>query len=436
MSLRREFGPMLRLAAPLAIAELGWMAMGIVDTMMAGPLGAAAVGAGSLGGNVGYPITVGAAGLLLGMDTLVSQSFGAKDHRDYRHTLINAVWLAVAISPVIILANLAMIPILRAVGTNPHVMADFDPFVRGLQWGVPPLLIFFALRRYLQAVDVVKPVTFALISANVINAAGNWWLMYHLGMGLKGSGYSTSAARLYLGIVMSLAVVWHERKSGSLLWRLPWRPDFSRISRLLSLGLPAAGQLAVEGAVFGIVTVMAAKLDEASLAAHGIAVLVIATVYMVPLGISSAAAVRVGQAIGRREPGSAAAAGWAAIGIAAIFAIAAGIVMWALAGAIVHRFIPNTAVVQSGQRLLRIAAFFVLFDAIQVTTTGALRGIGDTRTSMLAHFFGYWLIGMPVAYALCFPYGWGAAGIWAGLDTAVILIGSALLLAWRRLLPR
>ena len=436
MTLRREFGPMLRLAAPLALAELGWMAMGIVDTIMAGPYGPAAVGAGSLGTSLGYPITVAGTGVLLGMDTLVSQSFGAKDHRDYRHTLINAVWLALAISPLIVLTNLAMIPLLRALGTNAHVMEHFEPYMRALQWGVPPLLLFSAFRRYLQAVNIVKPVTFALVSANVINIAGNWLLMYRLGMGLEGSGFSTSIARLYLGAVLFAAIVWHEKRTGKMLVRLSWRPDFPRIRRLISLGLPAAGQLAFEGAVFGIVTVMAAKLDEVSLAAHGIAVQVIATAYMVPLGISSAAAVRVGQAMGRKDPKAAAAAGSAALAIAAIFMLAVGFAMWLAPGLIMRGFIPNAAVLDAGRVLLRIAAFFVLFDGIQVTATGALRGLGDTRTSMLAHFTGYWLVGIPVAYIFCFKYGWGAAGIWTGLNTAVILVGAALLFAWQRRLPR
>jgi MATE family multidrug resistance protein len=427
---------MLWLAAPLALAELGWMGMGIVDTIMAGPYGPAAVGAGGLAGSLGYPILIGGTGILLGMDTLVSQSFGAKDHRDYRRTLINAVWLALATTPAIVLASLATIPMLYAFGTNPNVMQHFDPYMRALQWGVPPLLLFSAFRRYLQAVDVVKPVTFALVSANLINAAGNWLLMYRYHMGLKGSGYSTSIARLYLCAVLFVAVVRYERQSGNLLWKLPRNPDLSRIRRLISLGMPAAAQLAFEGAIFGVVAVMAAKLDEISLAAHGIAVQVIATAYMVPLGISSAAAVRVGQAIGRRDPGGAAAAGWAALAITAFFMIAAGIAMWSFPSAIVRGFIGNMQVQQAGRVLLRIAAFFVLFDGIQVTATGALRGVGNTRTSMQAHFIGYWLIGIPLSYLLCFRLEWRAAGIWAGLDTGVILIGTALLFAWRRLLPR
>jgi MATE family multidrug resistance protein len=175
---------------------------------------------------------------------------------------------------------------------------------------------------------------------------------------------------------------------------------------------------------------LAARLDEVSLAAHGIAVQVIATTFMVPLGISSAAAVRVGQAVGRRDARGVAASGWAALALAALFMSGAGIALWTVPRWIVRGFISDAAVIASGVTLLRIAAFFELFDGLQVVATGALRGIGDTRSPMLAHLIGYWVIGMPVVYVLCFPMGWGARGIWVGLSAALILIGAALVVVW------
>jgi MATE family multidrug resistance protein len=195
--------------------------------------------------------------------------------------------------------------------------------------------------------------------------------------------------------------------------------------------LPSTGQIAFEGAVFGVVTVLAAKLDEISLAAHGVAVQVISTTFMVPLGVSSAAAVRVGQAVGRKDARGVAAAGWAALAVAAAFMSSAGVLLWAAPALIVRSFIPDARVVAAGVTLLRIAAFFELFDGLQVVATGALRGLGDTRTPMIAHFTGYWAIGMPVVYVLCFTLGWGAPGIWIGLSVALILIGAALAVAWK-----
>jgi MATE family multidrug resistance protein len=434
--IRREFRPMLRLAAPLAVAELGWMFMGIVDTVMAGPLGPAAVGTGSLGGMIFFPTATAGTGMLFGMDTLVAQAFGANDRQDTRRTLVNGIWLGTALAPLVALTLWATIPVMRAVGVNPRVMTMLGPFIGNLIWGVWPLLMYATLRRYLQAMNIVKPVTFALVSANIVNAGGNWVLMYgHWGapaLGVAGSALSTSLSRAYLAGLLAVVVIWNERRTGNLLFRISWRPDVARIRRLIQLGLPAAGQILFEGAVFAVVTVMVARLDEASLAAHGIAVNVISTTYMVPLGISSAAAVRVGQAYGRRDVHGAAVAGWTALLLSALFMGAAGVLLAAAPQFIVRLYIGNAAVIGVGALLLRIAAVFELFDGFQVVTGGALRGLGDTRTPMLVHLAGYWAVGMPVAYTLCFPLGWGAPGIWVGLSAALVLIGAALVMFWRR----
>ena len=169
-------------------------------------------------------------------------------------------------------------------------------------------------------------------------------------------------------------------------------------------------QILFEGAVFGLVTVLAARLDEVSLAAHSIAINVVSTTYMVPLGISSAAAVRVGQAIGAQDTRGAAARGWTAMLLSGAFMAARGVALWTAPGSIVRLYSGDRAVIAPARVLLRIAAFFELFDGLQVVATGALRGLGDTRTPMLAHLAGYWVVGLPVAYILCFPMGLGRGG--------------------------
>src|SRR5262249_55478100 len=152
--------------------------------------------------------------------------------------------------------------------------------------------------------------------------------------------------------------------------------------------------------------------------------------YMVPLGISSAAAVRVGQAFGRKDPEGVRTAGWTSLVLGALFMSAAGIAFFVAPRAIARLYTPDPPVIAMGATLLWIAALFELFDGVQIVATGALRGIGDTRSPAIAHFVGYWVFGMPVAYLLCFHYGWGVRGIWAGLTVALILIGAALVAVW------
>ncbi|HEX3748815.1 MAG TPA: MATE family efflux transporter [Bryobacteraceae bacterium] len=434
--LRREFRPMFRLAAPLAVAELGWMFMGIVDIVMAGPLGPVAVGAGSLGSMVFFPTATAGTGMLFGMDTLVAQAFGANDRQDTRRTLVSGLWLGIVLAPLVALILWGTIPVMRAAGVNRDVMSSLGPFIGNLIWGVWPLLLYAAFRRYLQAMNIVKPVTFALVSANIVNAGGDWVLMYgHWGapaMGVAGSALSTSLSRAYMAAVLAGTILWYERRAGRLLFQSSWRPDLARIRRLAKLGLPAAGQILFEGAVFAVVTTMAARLDAASLAAHGIAVNVISTTFMVPLGISSAAAVRVGQAYGRRDIHAAAVSGWTALLLSSLFMGVAGLLLAAAPQWVVQLYIVDPAVIAMGALLLRIAAVFELFDGAQVVIGGALRGLGDTRTPMLVHLAGYWAVGMPVAYVLCFPLGWGASGIWVGLSAALVLIGATLVVFWQR----
>ena len=447
---RQEIRPMLRLAAPLAMAELGWMAMGFVDTIMAGRLGAAAIGAGSLGSMLFYPIVICGVGMLAGMDTMVSQAFGARDDATCRRTLVQGLWVAAGVAPVVALLLALTIPLLRAVGTNPRVMELLGPFVHALLWGVPPLLFYSAFRRYLQGMNIVKPITFAVVSANLLNFAGNWLFMYgNWGaprLGLTGSGYSTSISRVYIALVLLIAVLRHQRLQSEPRPGYPsgvrsdpaiaddapfsFRPHFPIIRRLLALGFPSALQIFVEGAVFGAVTVMAARFDEVSLAAHSIAVNVVSITFMVPLGISSAAAVRVGQAVGRKDPPGIAVSGWTALLLGAAFMTAAGLALAIVPRWIARLYTPEVAVIGASAALLRIAALFEIFDGLQVVATGALRGLGDTRTPAIAHFVGYWIIGMPVAWFLCFTYGWGVTGIWVGLTSALILIGTLLLAAW------
>jgi MATE family multidrug resistance protein len=157
---------------------------------------------------------------------------------------------------------------------------------------------------------------------------------------------------------------------------------------------------------------------------------------MVPLGISSAAAVRVGQAIGRKDPAGAADAGGSAIFLGATFMTLSGVALLLFPRWIARIYTPDVAVIRNTVILLAAGAAFQLFDGIQTVATGALRGAGDTRTPMLCHFTAYWVIGLPLGSWLCFRRGWGAFGLWAGLSLALILIGIVLLFAWRRAVSR
>ena len=423
---------MLRLAAPIVLAELGWMAMGVVDTMVVGRVGAEGLAAVGLGTIVFYATAMCASGLLLGMDTLISRAFGAGDRADCRHSLVNGLWVSVLLIPAVMIIVRLFEPLLAAFGIQPDVLQITRPYLHALIWSAPPLLVYFALRRYLQAMHVVRPVMWTLLTANLVNFTGNWVLVFgHLGapaLGAQGSGWATCISRMYMVIALGV-VVWRLEPG---LARIDWQPDWTRMGELLRLGIPAAGQIFVEIAVFTVVTFLIARLNALSLAANQIALTTVSTTFMMPLGISSAAAVRVGHALGRGDPDGAGRSGWTALALGAAVMSASAVMLLTAPNVIARAFTADAQVIAAAAMLLRISAFFQLFDGLQVVATGALRGAGDTRTPMLCHFAGYWILGLPLGAWLCFSRGLGAPGLWAGLSAGLIAIGSVLAVMWRR----
>lgn len=444
--LRGDFRLTLRLALPLILAEIGWMSMGVVDTIMVGrlPDSAIAIGATGLGQSLYHMVAIFGGGLLLGMDTFVAQAYGRHDVHDARSTLLNGLVLAVLLTPVLMVAVSFWPALMRTFGISVELVGPMQPFLLALNWGTLPLLGYFALRRYLQAVNVAVPITFALVSANIVNAVGDWALIYgHLGFraqGITGSGWATCFARIYMVLVLAATLAWVESKralaSPGFFSTTKRHNNFGispqRIWRLLKLGAPAAGQILLEIGAFAAATALCARLGPVPLSGHEIALNCAAFTFMVPLGVSSAAAVRVGQHLGRHDSDGARRAGWSAIVLGAGFMTCAGLLFVSVPRVIARVFSPDPVVIGVGAKLLLVAAAFQLFDGLQVVTTGALRGAGDTTTPMLANFVAYWLIGIPTGYVLGFRLGWGALGIWIGLCSGLMIIGSALLIAWQK----
>jgi MATE family multidrug resistance protein len=205
-------------------------------------------------------------------------------------------------------------------------------------------------------------------------------------------------------------------------------PDARRILLLLGIGLPAATQILLEIGAFGTAGILAGRLMPTALAAHQIALNCAAISFMVPLGISSAAAVAVGQSIGAGQPAVARRSGYIAIALACAFMLFPALLFLSAPMPILRIYTNDAQVLSTGVGLLALAALFQLFDGMQTVATGALRGIGNTRTPMLVNLFGYWLFGLPFGYWLCFKRGYGVAGLWWGLTAA--LVGIALTLFW------
>jgi MATE family multidrug resistance protein len=432
---KRELAALAKLAIPVVLSELGWMAQGVVDTIMVGRLGPAAIGAVAVGNAVFYTPSLFGIGLLLGLDTVVSQAYGRKDYDDCHRWLAQGIYLAAAASPILmILVEIASFGYARF-GITPEVATPAAAYLRILLWSILPLLIYGAARRYLQGVGQVRVITLTYVGANLLNWGGNWALIYgHLGfpaMGVRGSALSTVAARILMAASM-LGFAWrYERKRGHPLFQHWAGPQMTRIRQLIQLGLPAAAQITLEVGAWNVATLSAGFLNPIALATHQIAINYASVTYMVPLGISAAAAVSVGHAMGAGDKARARRAGWLALLLGTAFMVLAGVVFLVAPRPLIELFTHDPQVLAVGPSLLWIAAAFQIFDGVQTVCTGALRGLGETRAPMIANFVGYWVLGLPLGWILCFVLKWGIYGMWIGLTLALIVISAILLHRWR-----
>ncbi|MBW4040237.1 MAG: MATE family efflux transporter [Acidobacteria bacterium] len=451
---RTELPPLVHLALPLIAGELGWVSMSLVDTIMLGhlPHSALAMSSAALAQVLFNTLCFGVGGVLLGLDTLISQAFGAKDLPQANRWLLHGLVMAVALSALLI-GIFALTPTLLL-----HLPVDRDilngavPAMQGLNYGTLPLLLYFTLRRYLQAAHHGRPIAFALISANLVNAAADWFLIFghhwriaaHTlaipAFGVTGSSWATSFARLYLMLVL-LVAVWRADRNHhyglllSLRQKAFRRIEFQHLRRLFLLGAPAGASIFVEIAIFALVTSLIATFGRLPLAGHEVALQCASTTFMVPFAISAATSVRVGHAIGRIRTGSATlanaiAAGWSGIAVGAAFMLCASVLLLSIPARIAHLFTPNPAVIAAAVPLLLIAAGFQFFDGLQITATGALRGAGNTTAPFLTQLVSYWFIGMPLGIYLGFHQKLGAVGLWLGLLIALTCGAAALCFFW------
>ncbi len=429
-----ELRPMLRLAVPVVLAEMGWFAMSIVDTVMVGPLGPAAIGAVGTGSIMFMTLMVFGFGTLLALDTFVSQSFGAGRIDDCHRWLFAGLQLAAILAVVLMVVAQVGVWSLPAFGFHPELLPQLQAYSEWLVWSAPPLLAYVVFRRYLQAMNVVRPIMIALVAANLMNAFVNWVFIYgNLGapaMGVVGAAWATVASRVALAGSLFAVIVYQERDRSSGLHDVPFVWDGLRVWRLFRLGWPAALQITAEVGVFAAVSALAGRISPMAAAANQVVLNIAGFIFMIPFGLSSAAAVRVGQAVGRQDADGMRRAGWMALRLASVVMVASATLFYTVPEWLIRIYSSDQSVIELGVVLLFICAVFQLFDGLQTVTTGALRGLGDTRTPMAANLIGHWTIGLPVGYALCFSYGWGVAGLWTGLSIGLILIGAVLLWVW------
>jgi len=407
------------------------MMMGVVDAAIVGRHSAQGLAAVALG-NVYFNsiVTIGQ-GTLMALDPLIAQAVGARDTQAIERSLQRGLVLCAALS---LPLSLLLIPgewLMTPLRQPPDVVPLAAAYARACIAGVLPFLVFIALRQTVQAFALVRPVVVAVVIANLANVVLDWAMVFgKLGfppMGAVGSGWATTICRWLMAIVL----LWGCRQALVPFLRSWSREDlaFAPLWRMVRLGFPVGLQLWIEYTAFSIALLLVGMLGTVPLAGHQIALMLAALTYMVPLGVSAAAAVLVGHAIGRGDAEAARREAGAALACGIGFMSVSAIVLITIAPWLARAFTADPGILSVAATLIPIAGVFQIVDGIQGVSGGILRGAGDTRVPMLSNLAGYALVGIPLGAWLCFTLGWGAPGIWWGLCAGLAAV--AALLGWR-----
>ena len=434
----------LTLGLPLVGSQIAQFAIGMTDTLMLGRYGVDALAAGTLGSTVFFITLIAGSGFASAVVPMAAEALGRGDHVAARRATRMGLWAAAAYGVVLTPVLLAGEPMLRALGQPEEVATLGGAYLRIAGWGLLPALLAFVVRSHLSAHERTRVVLVATLAALVINAALNWVLIFgRLGMpelGVRGAAIASVAVNLLLMAI--LAVHASRALPGPPLFERPWRPDAEAFWRVVRLGWPIGATSLAEGSLFAASAVMMGWLGAIPLAAHGVAMQFAGLSFMIHLGLSQAATVRAGTALGRRDRSSLARGGRVAIGLSSALALGAALLFVAVPETLVALFVSQddparASVLAAGAALLAVAALFQLADAAQVMALGLLRGVQDTAVPMGIAALAYWLVGMPVAYGLGFGLGLGGVGVWSGLVAGLVVAAGLLMLRfWGHALPR
>ena len=432
--LRTELRANLKLALPLIAAQMAGVGMGATDTIMAGRLGPSALAAVAVSVNITVPFFVFFLGLFMAASAIVSQRRGAGEGPlatgRYARTLLR---LALACGALWCLTlQLIAAPAIALLELDAETTALAVPYLRAYAFSSFGLCLWFALRFVAEGSEASRPVMLAGLVGLIVNGVLNWLLIYGIGpfpaLGVTGSGVATSLA---CGVMAATLAGFYRRDARLAalgLWQARGEEP-GAIRATLKLGLPIATIILAEAGLFVVVAMLMARLGERTVAAYQVAINFASIVFMIPMGIGFATTVRVGFFAGAGQHANARFAGFAGMAMGSANAAFNAMLMLVFGGLIASLYTQDAGIAAEAVRFLALGAAFQLADGLQATANGALRGLHDTRLPMAITLASYWLVGLPVAWWLCFDAGLGPDGLWWGLTAG--LAAAALGLSWR-----
>lgn len=432
-----EGANLLRLTAPIILAQLSQTAMGFVDTVMAGRVSPTDLAAVAVGSSIFFPLFLFVVGLLSAVTPFTAQAHGRRDNAGIRLAMQQGmvVGLIAGIIMQIILSQVS--PILRWMDVSTEIIPLTRQYLFAVSWGFPFAGLFLALRNGTDGLSQPRLSMFAGFFGLLVNVIANYVLIYgKLGfpaMGGVGCGWATSLSMLAMFGAMAFMLRKNRLTAGLGIFTTLGKSIFQAINTLIFLGLPIALSLFVECSIFAVIALLIAQLGAEIVASHQIALNFTSLLFMLPYSLSTALTVRVGFVVGKQRKSRLLRVVQSGISIAAACACCTCLFILVFARDIAALYTPDPFVQATAAGLLVFAAIFQIPDAIQVNCAGALRGCKDTRVPMILMVAAYWGIGLPVGYMLGLKGAAGMAqgpeGFWIGLICG--LTTSAVLLAAR-----
>lgn len=424
-----EFKSILKLALPIAFIYLAGMLMNIVDTMFVGRLGPNELAAATLAHSIFSVFFVFSIGILTSLDFFISKDVGANNKKEsivwLQHGLMIAAVLGILFALLMQFSNI----ILSLFGLEQNLIMQAMQFLRIMSFSLIPFLLFLVIRQFLQSYSIVTPIVITLIFANLLNVFFNWVFVFgNMGspkLGLEGSALATILSRVMMLLTSIIFLRAWQKRENLYLKNTPFK--WSKFKEILSMGFPAGMQMLLEVGVFSTSTLLAGKFGNIPLASHQIVLHIASFTFMIPLGISSAATVLIGNAIGENNIKKAINRGEGSFTLGAIINIISSVLLLILSDPLMRMFTPNEEIIKSGKELIIIASFFQLFDATQVIGAGVMRGFGITRSVFVGNLIGHWFVGLPIGVLLAFNYSKQIWGIWIGLCAGLIFVAIFLL---------
>lgn len=432
-NIKQHFSETLKLAYPVIIGQLGFMMMGVVDSIMVGKLGAAPLAAASLANSLTLLIFIAALGISMAVTPLVAILVGAKKFQEcgiyFRQSLlVNTIIAFIVFTAVYVCADFIYL-----FNQPPNVAVLAKSYAKILGFSAFPAMLFQTYKQFIEGLSIMRPAMIITLLANIINIFGNWMFIYGKfglpSMGLDGAGWSTFASRVFMAVVLLSYVMNTEYfKQFDVSFHFK-NINLVVIKKILRIGLPSGFQYFFEVGAFSFAVIMVGWLGTKPLAAHQIAINLASISFMAVLGISAAGGIRVANAVGRENVKEVRESGFTAIIMGMGIMACAGIIFIVFNRLLPSLYIADKEVITIASHLLIVAAIFQISDGIQGVGIGILRGLTDVKIPTLITFVAYWIIGLPVGWLLGFIYHIGVVGVWIGLLTG--LTASAAMLTIR-----